>query len=325
MNGTGEEQGGADGGVRGDAADDRARQPSGESLRRGRGRPPSPAGRRGHVLQVRLSDGEKAALAERAVKAGLKPGQLGREAIHRLLGGGLGPYTSGLDGLPEVAEQLAVLNRQLAAIRESGAGGNGGNGEGRLSRRLTPEMVERAEALGEAARARLEAALADATGRIGNRAKHEGGEGADAGAEGQGDRTVRKATVTPKRSETLSVRLTPPEKAGLVRLAARHGVAPSRLARRMIREAGLPGVIDPFPSEAAALWGATSQVTAAGRNLNQIAKAVNRGAAVIDRETRDDLFATLTAVRKVRDEVRATLMRAKTRSRRLAGPVGGVR
>ena len=288
-------------------------QPEGEVPKRRGGRPPSPAGRRGHVLQIRLSDGEKAALAERAAEAGLKPGQLGREAIHRLLGGGLGPYTSGLDDLAEVTEQLAFLSRQLVAVREA----EGAAGEGMLSRRVTPEMVERAEAVGKAARARLDAALEGATDRLGSE------EAAPAARRPTGGR--RAGAKTRKRSETLSVRLTPPEKAGLVRLAARHGVAPSRLARRMIREAGLQGVIDPFPSEAAALQDATSQVAAAGRNLNQIAKAVNRGSAIIDPETRADLEATLTAVRKVRDEVRATLMRAKTRSRRLAGPVGGVR
>ena len=87
------------------------------------------------------------------------------------------------------------------------------------------------------------------------------------------------------RSRMLHVRLREAEYAGLQQLAVARGQPPSRLLRRLLREA-LTGGPDYFKDELVDLRGLVRELTAIGRNLNQLARAANRGGVVEGAEVR---------------------------------------
>ena len=82
-----------------------------------------------------------------------------------------------------------------------------------------------------------------------------------------------------RRSGVAHVRLRPEEAAALKALAADLGQTPSRIIRRLIREA-INGRPDYFKDELVDLREATRELAAIGRNLNQLSRAANRGEAV---------------------------------------------
>ena len=82
-----------------------------------------------------------------------------------------------------------------------------------------------------------------------------------------------------RRSGVAHVRLRPEEAAALKALAADLGQTPSRIIRRLIREA-INGRPDYFKDELVDLRAATRELAAIGRNLNQLSRAANRGDAV---------------------------------------------
>jgi len=90
------------------------------------------------------------------------------------------------------------------------------------------------------------------------------------------------------RTESTPVRLLPEEKEALVQLAERLGVKPSRVHRRLIREA-LTGGPDYFDTELAELKKFRGQLLAIGRNINQLTKLANQGEGVVPSVLRDDL------------------------------------
>lgn len=144
----------------------------------------------------------------------------------------------------------------------------------------------------------------------------------DRGAIAKRGRGRPKGTAT--KSVVLFVRVTEAEREAFKRAASDADLKASVLLRRFVRETGQRGVADLFPSDAPALREATSALSAVGRNLNQIAKAVNRGSAVIDAETGEDLRETLTAVRRLREAMREVLRRARTRSQAFTRPIPGM-
>ena len=90
----------------------------------------------------------------------------------------------------------------------------------------------------------------------------------------------RPKTKPPKvRSRAAAIRLREDEWAGLKELAATLGQTPSRVIRRLIREA-LTGGPDYFEDGLLELRRMHRELAAIGSNLNQLSRAVNQGAAV---------------------------------------------
>ena len=131
--------------------------------------------------------------------------------------------------------------------------------------------------------------------------------------------------VAEPRTEKLRIRLTRAEREALKRLAEQVGERPSVLARRILREASQPGSITLFDEDGRAVRNASMELAAAGRNLNQIAKAVNRGPTVLNPDVRVDLEDTLREVRHVRDRVAEIVQRSRIRTKAFMRPIVGVR
>ena len=113
------------------------------------------------------------------------------------------------------------------------------------------------------------------------------------------------------RSRVAFVRLRDAEYAGLQELAATLGQTPSRVLRRLIREA-LTGGPDYFTDELRGLRGLVRELTAHGRNLNQLARAANRGRVVEAAEVRRVVNAglvQLAAVKALYDQVLETVVK----------------
>lgn len=78
------------------------------------------------------------------------------------------------------------------------------------------------------------------------------------------------------RSSSLNVRVRPEEREAFQEFAASLGQTPSRVLRRLVREA-ITGGGDYFKDEMVGLRAVSREVAAIGNNLNQLAKAANRG------------------------------------------------
>lgn len=92
-------------------------------------------------------------------------------------------------------------------------------------------------------------------------------------------------------SESLRVRVGAEERKALQEFAATLGERPSRILRRLIREA-ITGGPDYFKDELADVARLSRELAAIGRNLNQLAKAANRGEWVDAAEVTRVAFAT---------------------------------
>ena len=117
-------------------------------------------------------------------------------------------------------------------------------------------------------------------------------------------------------SGVVRVRLRPEEAAGLKQFAANLGQSPSRIIRRLIREA-INGGPDYFKDELVDLRGATRELAAIGRNLNQLSHAANRGEAVSGPTVRRVVNAALVQT----EAVKALYVQAlETVAERAVGP-----
>ncbi len=120
-------------------------------------------------------------------------------------------------------------------------------------------------------------------------------------------RTPRSAA----RSGVLHVRLHDQETAALKQLAAALGQPPSRLLRRLIREA-ITGGPDYFKDELVDLRRMVRELSAIGRNLNQLARAANRGEAVSGPTVRRVVNAAIlqtAAVKALYDQALETVVK----------------
>ena len=81
------------------------------------------------------------------------------------------------------------------------------------------------------------------------------------------------------RSRSLHVRVRDEERAALQAFAASLGQTPSRILRRLLREA-ITGGPDYFTDELVGVRSMSRELAAVGNNLNQIARALNRGERV---------------------------------------------
>lgn len=116
------------------------------------------------------------------------------------------------------------------------------------------------------------------------------------------------------KSEAVRVRLDKDEKDAFTRLADRLGVKPSILHRRLIKEAVDEGP-EVFEKELAALLDANVQLSAIGRNINQIARAINQGAVVVEPIVASDLDGVLAAIDAQKESVRRMIKRARSKRR----------
>lgn len=108
----------------------------------------------------------------------------------------------------------------------------------------------------------------------------------------------------PNREIRLSVRLDPNDRLLLKERAAARCVPPATYVAALVRS-HLRGIAPLLKEERLALDRAVGELTAVGRNMNQMARALNRGQAVTPR--RDDVQAMLRVCGALRDHVKALL------------------
>ena len=101
------------------------------------------------------------------------------------------------------------------------------------------------------------------------------------------------------RSKMAGVRLREEEWAGLVQLAENLGETPSRIIRRLVREA-INGGPDYFDDGLLDLRRMYRELNSIGRNLNQLSRAANRGAVVGGDDVRRVINAGLVQMEAVK-------------------------
>ena len=122
-----------------------------------------------------------------------------------------------------------------------------------------------------------------------------------------------KSTPPKVRSRAAAIRLREEEWVGLQQLAETLGQPPSRIIRRLIREA-LNGGPDYFDDGVSELGRMISELAAIGRNLNQLSRAANQGRAVSGDDVRRVINAGIVQMEVVKGlykrAVRTTVKRA---------------
>ena len=109
-----------------------------------------------------------------------------------------------------------------------------------------------------------------------------------------------KSKPSEVRSRVVGLRLREQEWAGLKTLAAQLDQPPSRLLRRLLREA-LTGGPDYFTDELRELHRMRVELSAIGRNLNQLARAANQGEALAGEDVRRVINAGLVQTAAVEE------------------------
>jgi len=108
----------------------------------------------------------------------------------------------------------------------------------------------------------------------------------------------------PNRDIRLYVRLDPSDRLLLKERAAARCVPPATYVAALVRS-HLRGIIPLLKEERRALDRVVAELTAVGRNLNQVARALNRGQSIAPR--RDDVQAMLRVCGALRDHVKVLL------------------
>lgn len=121
----------------------------------------------------------------------------------------------------------------------------------------------------------------------------------------------RPRSTTPK-TEALRVRLSTDEKAAFTSLALSLDVSPSTLMRRMVREAVGAGP-SLFDDGIVALVDAGNAVSAVGRNVNQITRAMNAGRVKIEPKEQDEIRQLAAVLLALKREVRRLIAKSKNR------------
>lgn len=113
-----------------------------------------------------------------------------------------------------------------------------------------------------------------------------------------------EGTETPSRETRLSVRLDPNDRLLLKERAAGRGVPAATYVAVLVRS-HLRGVTPLLKDELLALDRAVAELSAIGRNLNQIARALNRGEGV--GPGKEEVWAMLRVCTALRDHIKALL------------------
>lgn len=114
-------------------------------------------------------------------------------------------------------------------------------------------------------------------------------------------------------SDSLRVRIHEDERIALGRLAESLDETPSRIVRRLIREAITEGP-DFFDDGVGELRSAHRQLAAIGRNINQLARSANQGERVVPVQLKRNLAAAKQQVERVADIYRDAVERARQRT-----------
>ena len=93
----------------------------------------------------------------------------------------------------------------------------------------------------------------------------------------------RRIPTKDRRSRIRATRFRADEDAGLQALATAYGVPPSRIIRRLVREA-INGGPDYFQDDVKEIRMMHVHLAAVGRNLNQLVRAANRGEPLLNDE-----------------------------------------
>lgn len=109
-----------------------------------------------------------------------------------------------------------------------------------------------------------------------------------------------KANPQQRRSRMVHVRLREEEWAAFQRFATLIDQAPSRILRRLLREA-ITGGLDYFDDGLLELRRMRNELAAIGRNLNQLVRTANQGAAVDGDERRRVINAVAVQVEAVKE------------------------
>jgi len=100
-------------------------------------------------------------------------------------------------------------------------------------------------------------------------------------------------------SHVFTIRLSPEENAALTKSATSYGVKRSRIVRRLLREL-IRQRPDYFDQEQNDLRGLNQQLSAIGRNLNQIARKLNSNEVISKNELDHDLTQMKGELKAVR-------------------------
>ena len=114
-------------------------------------------------------------------------------------------------------------------------------------------------------------------------------------------------------SDSLRVRIHSEERVALGKLAKSLDVKPSRIVRRLIREAITEGP-DFFDDGIRELRSAHRELAAVGRNINQLARSANQGERVVPAQLKRNLAAAKLQVERVADFYREAVERARQRT-----------
>jgi len=114
-------------------------------------------------------------------------------------------------------------------------------------------------------------------------------------------------------SDCLRVRIHCEEREALAKLAASLDEKPSRIVRRLIREAITEGP-DFFDDGVGELRAAHRELAAIGRNINQLARQANAQERVVPAQLKGNLAAAKVQVERVADIYRDAVLRARQRT-----------
>ncbi len=114
-------------------------------------------------------------------------------------------------------------------------------------------------------------------------------------------------------SDALRVRIHADERIALGRLAKSLDEKPSRLVRRLVREAITQGP-DFFDDGLAELRAAHRELAAVGRNINQLAKAANKDERVVPAHLKRNLAAAKLQVERLAEIYREAVERSRRRT-----------
>ena len=109
------------------------------------------------------------------------------------------------------------------------------------------------------------------------------------------------------RTERRTIRFTPDECTAVDRSAERAGLAFGSYARQVLLDAPVPRQVRRPPIERKELGRLLGELGHVGANLNQLARASNRGMPVSHRELAEEL----AALQRIRDAILAALGRAR--------------
>jgi len=124
---------------------------------------------------------------------------------------------------------------------------------------------------------------------------------------------MKKAKEIEKKSEAQRVRLTIEENKALKDLAVQMEIKPSKIIRRLIREAVTKGP-DFFDDGIKELQESNRQLAAIGRNLNRLVKMINSDKPVNNVDLKNEYESLQSGYAEMQNAYQELILRSKKRS-----------